>query len=150
MSTTSILFVCLGNICRSPMAEFIMKNIVANDGKSPDFIISSAATSDEEQGNGIHYGTRKVLTDKGIPFTQDFARKITKEDYCKYDYIIGMDQSNIRDMLAFFGGDPQNKIRLLLSFTEDNRSVADPWYTGNFEKTYNDILLGCRALYQSI
>ena len=150
MSTTNILFVCLGNICRSPMAEFIMKNIVANDGKSPDFIISSAATSDEEQGNGIHYGTRKVLTDKGIPFTQDFARKITKEDYCKYDYIIGMDQSNIRDMLAFFGGDPQNKIRLLLSFTEDNRSVADPWYTGNFEKTYNDILLGCRALYQSI
>ena len=150
MSTTSILFVCLGNICRSPMAEFIMKNIVANDGKSPDFIISSAATSDEEQGNGIHYGTRKVLTDKGIPFTQDFARKITKEDYCKYDYIIGMDQSNIRDMLAFFGGDPQNKIRLLLSFTEDNRSVADPWYTGNFEKTYNDILPGCRALYQSI
>lgn len=150
MSTTSILFVCLGNICRSPMAEFIMKNIVANDGKSPDFIISSAATSDEEQGNGIHYGTRKVLTDKGIPFTQHFARKITKEDYCKYDYIIGMDQSNIRDMLAFFGGDPQNKIRLLLSFTEDNRSVADPWYTGNFEKTYNDILLGCRALYQSI
>ena len=150
MSTTSILFVCLGNICRSPMAEFIMKNIVANDGKSPDFIISSAATSDEEQGNGIHYGTRKVLTDKGIPFTQDFARKITKEDYCIYDYIIGMDQSNIRDMLAFFGGDPQNKIRLLLSFTEDNRSVADPWYTGNFEKTYNDILLGCRALYQSI
>ena len=150
MSTTSILFVCLGNICRSPMAEFIMKNIVANDGKSPDFIISSAATSDEEQGNGIHYGTRKVLTGKGIPFTQDFARKITKEDYCKYDYIIGMDQSNIRDMLAFFGGDPQNKIRLLLSFTEDNRSVADPWYTGNFEKTYNDILLGCRALYQSI
>ena len=127
-----------------------MKNIVANDGKSPDFIISSAATSDEEQGNGIHYGTRKVLTDKGIPFTQDFARKITKEDYCKYDYIIGMDQSNIRDMLAFFGGDPQNKIRLLLSFTEDNRSVADPWYTGNFEKTYNDISLGCRALYQSI
>ena len=150
MSTTSILFVCLGNICRSPMAEFIMKNIVANDGKSADFIISSAATSDEEQGNGIHYGTRKVLTDKGIPFTQHFARKITKEDYCKYDYIIGMDQSNIRDMLAFFGGDPQNKIRLLLSFTEDNRSVADPWYTGNFEKTYNDILLGCRALYQSI
>ena len=150
MSTTSILFVCLGNICRSPMAEFIMKNIVANDGKSADFIISSAATSDEEQGNGIHYGTRKVLTDKGIPFTQHFARKITKEDYCKYDYIIGMDQSNIRDMLAFFGGDPQNKIRLLLSFTEDNRSVADPWYTGNFEKTYNDISLGCRALYQSI
>lgn len=150
MSTTSILFVCLGNICRSPMAEFIMKNIVANDGKSVDFIISSAATSDEEQGNGIHYGTRKVLTDKGIPFTQHFARKITKEDYCKYDYIIGMDQSNIRDMLAFFGGDPQNKIRLLLSFTEDNRSVADPWYTGNFEKTYNDISLGCRALYQSI
>ena len=150
MSTTSILFVCLGNICRSPMAEFIMKHIVANDGKSADFIISSAATSDEEQGNGIHYGTRRVLTEKGIPFTQHFARKIVKDDYSKYDYIIGMDQSNIRDMLAFFGGDPQNKIRLLLSFAKDDRSVADPWYTGNFEKTYNDILRGCKALYESL
>lgn len=150
MSKISILFVCLGNICRSPMAEFVMKHIAAENGASDNFLISSAATSDEEQGNGIHYGTRRVLTDKGIPFAQHFARKITKEDYNKYDYIIGMDQSNIRDMLRLFGGDPQNKIRLLLSFTGDNRSVADPWYTGNFEKTYNDILKGCKALYESL
>lgn len=146
MKKINILFVCLGNICRSPMAEFIMKHIVSENGMSDNFFISSAATSDEEQGNGMHYGTRRVLTDKGIPFTQHFAVKITKEDYNKYDYIIGMDQSNIRDMLLFFGGDPKNKISLLLSFAGENRSVADPWYTGNFEKTYNDIFLGCKEL----
>ena len=150
MSKTSILFVCLGNICRSPMAEFVMKHIVAENGVSDSFYISSAATSGEEEGNGIHYGTRKVLTDKGIPFTQHRAKKITKKDYYKYDYIIGMDQSNIRDMLEFFGGDPENKIALLLSFAGEDRSVPDPWYTGNFEKTYNDVSLGCRALYQTI
>lgn len=149
MSKTSILFVCLGNICRSPMAEFVMKHIVAENGVSDSFYISSAATSGEEEGSGIHYGTRKVLTDKGIPFTQHYARKLTKEDYYKYDYIIGMDRNNIRDMLAFFGGDPENKISLLLSCAGKDQSVADPWYTGNFEKTYNDILLGCRALYKS-
>lgn len=150
MQKTSILFVCLGNICRSPMAEFIMKHIVTENGLSDSFIISSAATSAEEQGNGMHYGTRRVLTDKGIPFTQHYARHLTEKDYDKYDYIIGMDRNNIRDMTAFFGGDPKNKISLLLSFAGENRSVADPWYTGDFEKTYNDILLGCKALYQSI
>lgn len=150
MQKTSILFVCLGNICRSPMAEFIMKHIVTENGLSDSFIISSAATSAEEQGNGMHYGTRRVLTDKGIPFTQHYARRLTENDYDKYDYIIGMDRNNIRDMTAFFGGDPKNKISLLLSFAGENRSVADPWYTGDFEKTYDDILLGCKALYQSI
>lgn len=150
MSKTSILFVCLGNICRSPMAEFVMKDIVSKMGLSNNFLISSAATSAEEQGNGMHYGTRRVLTDKGIPFTQHYARKLTKEDYDKYDYIIGMDRNNIRDMTSFFGGDPQNKISLLLSFTGVDRSVADPWYTGDFEKTYDDILSGCKALYKSI
>ncbi len=150
MQKTSILFVCLGNICRSPMAEFIMKHIVTENGLSDSFIISSASTSAEEQGNGMHYGTRRVLTDKGIPFTQHYARRLTEKDYDKYDYIIGMDRNNIRDMTAFFGGDPKNKISLLLSFAGENRSVADPWYTGDFEKTYDDILLGCKALYQSI
>lgn len=150
MSKTSILFVCLGNICRSPMAEFVMKDIVSKMGVSDNFLISSAATSAEEQGNGMHYGTRRVLTDKGIPFTRHYARKLTKEDYCKYDYIIGMDRNNIRDMTAFFGGDTDNKISLLLSFTGVDRSVADPWYTGDFEKTYDDILSGCKALYKSI
>ena len=150
MQKISILFVCLGNICRSPMAEFIMKHIVTENGAADRFFISSAATSDEEQGNGMHYGTRRVLIDRAIPFTQHYARKITKEDYNNYDYIVGMDKSNIRDMLKFFGCDPENKIALLLSFAGEDRSVADPWYTGNFEKTYNDVSLGCRALYQSI
>ena len=126
-----------------------MKNIVSQNGLSDKFIISSAATSAEEQGNGMHYGTRRVLTEKGIPFTSHYARKLNKEDYENYDYIIGMDRNNIRDMTAFFGGDPQNKISLLLSFAGLDRSVADPWYTGDFEKTYDDILLGCRALYES-
>ena len=98
----------------------------------------------------MHYGTRRVLTDKGIPFTEHYARKLSKDDYDKYDYIIGMDQNNIRDMLLFFGGDPKNKISLLLSFAGENRSVADPWYTGNFEKTYNDIFLGCKELCKII
>lgn len=150
MKKINILFVCLGNICRSPMAEFIMKYLVSEDGISDNYFISSAATSDEEQGNGMHYGTRRVLTDKGIPFTEHYARKLSKDDYDKYDYIIGMDQNNIRDMLLFFGGDPKNKISLLLSFAGENRSVADPWYTGNFEKTYNDIFLGCKELCKII
>lgn len=150
MKKINILFVCLGNICRSPMAEFIMKYLVSEDGISNNYFISSAATSDEEQGNGMHYGTRRVLTDKGIPFTEHYARKLSKDDYDKYDYIIGMDQNNIRDMLLFFGGDPKNKISLLLSFAGENRSVADPWYTGNFEKTYNDIFLGCKELRKII
>lgn len=150
MKKINILFVCLGNICRSPMAEFIMKYLVSEDGISDNYFISSAATSDEEQGNGMHYGTRRVLTDKGIPFTEHYARKLSKDDYDKYDYIIGMDQNNIRDMLLFFGGDPKNKISLLLSFAGENRSVADPWYTGNFEKTYNDIFIGCKELRKSI
>ena len=150
MKKINILFVCLGNICRSPMAEFIMKYLVSEDGISDNYYISSAATSDEEQGNGMHYGTRRVLTDKGKPFTEHYARKLSKDDYDKYDYIIGMDQNNIRDMLLFFGGDPKNKISLLLSFAGENRSVADPWYTGNFEKTYNDIFLGCKELCKII
>ena len=150
MKKINILFVCLGNICRSPMAEFIMKYLVSEDGISDNYFISSAATSDEEQGNGMHYGTRRVLTDKGIPFTEHYARKLSKDDYDKYDYIIGMDQNNIRDMLLFFGGDPKNKISLLLSFAGENRSVADPWYTGNFEKTYNDIFIGCKELRKII
>ena len=150
MKAKGILFVCLGNICRSPMAEFVMKKIISDRGLSEKFIISSAATSAEEQGNGIHYGTKRVLKEKEIPFTQHYARKITRADYESYDYIIGMDKNNIRDMTAFFGGDPDKKIHLLLSFAGVDRDVADPWYTGDFGKTYDDILIGCKALYESL
>ena len=132
------------------MAEFVMKKIISDRGLSEKFIISSAATSAEEQGNGIHYGTKRVLKEKEIPFTQHYARKITRADYESYDYIIGMDKNNIRDMTAFFGGDPDKKIHLLLSFAGVDRDVADPWYTGDFGKTYDDILIGCKALYESL
>lgn len=132
------------------MAEFVMKKIISDRGLSEKFIISSAATSAEEQGNGIHYGTKRVLKEKEIPFTQHYARKITRADYESYDYIIGMDKNNIRDMTAFFGGDPDKKIHLLLSFAGVDRDVADPWYTRDFGKTYDDILIGCKALYESL
>lgn len=124
------------------MAEFVMKDIVEKRGASDRFLIDSAATSAEEQGNPMHYGTRKKLTEKRIPFNNRYARKILKSDYGKYDYIICMDRNNIRDLNAFFGGDRDGKISLLLT----DRSVADPWYTGDFDKTYDDILHGCTAL----
>ena len=146
MEKISILFVCLGNICRSPMAEFVMKNIVAQKNLSNIFEIASAATSREEEGNPIHYGTRRKLSEKGVPFENHYATVIKRSDYEKYDYIIGMDHSNIRNLISFFGGDRDEKIKLLLSFTDDERSVADPWYTGDFDKTYDDILTGCTAL----
>lgn len=150
MEKISVLFVCLGNICRSPMAEFVMKKIVSDRNMSERFFIASAATSREEEGNQMHYGTRRKLSEKGVPFEQHFATVIKRSDYEKYDYIIGMDSSNIRNMLSFFGGDREGKIKLLLSFTDDERSVADPWYTGDFDKTYDDIILGCTALADSI
>lgn len=124
------------------MAEFVMKDLAAKRGASDRFLIDSAATSAEEEGNPMHYGTRKKLTEKGIPFETHYARKILKSDYEKYDYIICMDRNNIRDLNAFFGGDRDGKISLLLT----DRSVADPWYTGDFDKTYDDILHGCTSL----
>lgn len=124
------------------MAEFVMKDIVAKRGAADRFLIDSAATSAEEQGNPMHYGTRKKLTENGIPFNNRYARKIIKSDYEKYDYIICMDRNNVRNLNVFFGGDKDGKISLLLI----DRSVADPWYTGDFDKTYDDILLGCTAL----
>ncbi len=141
-----IMFVCHGNICRSPMAEFVMKNIVKQRNAEDKISVFSAATSNEEIGNGIHYGTRKKLREEGIPFTEHFAVRITKGDYDKYDYIIGMDDNNIRNMLRIFGGDSDNKISLLLSHAGLGRSVADPWYTGDFDKTYSDVKFGCEAL----
>ena len=145
----NILFVCLGNICRSPMAEFVMKDIVEKDGRADGFYIASAATSYEEVGNPVHRGTRCKLAQYGISTAGKYAVRLEKSDYGKYDYIIGMDDYNIRAILRITGGDPDKKVHKLLDFA-DGGNIADPWYTGNFDETYDDIIKGCTALYERI
>ena len=140
-----ILFVCHGNICRSTMAEFVMKDLVSKAGIT-DVEIASAGTSSEELGNPVHYGTRKKLAQHGISCDGKFARQMTKRDYDDYDLLIGMDNANIRNMNRICGGDPQGKIRRLLDYTNRPGEVADPWYTGDFEETWRDVLEGCQAV----
>jgi protein-tyrosine phosphatase len=144
-----ILFVCHGNICRSPMAEFVMKHLVEQDGREAEFIIESAATSTEELGNDIHPGTRAKLDEEGIAYKRRGARQIIPEDYNEYDLLIGMDEENIRNMKRCFCGDSAHKVFKLLSFCGKTRDVADPWFTGNFDETYRDVLAGCTALLLS-
>lgn len=141
-----ILFICHGNICRSPMAEFVMKDLVQKVGLEKDFYIESAATSLEEIGNDIHRGTRGILLQKGIPFERRAARRITQADYQKFDLLVGMDEENLYYMNRAWNNDPEGKIRLLLEFAGKNREVADPWYTGNFDQTYADVLEGCQGI----
>ena len=141
-----ILFLCHGNICRSPMAEFLLKSMVQEKGISDQFYIASAATSTEEIGNPVHYGTRKKLSEFGISCNGKYAVQMTRADYDRYDYLIGMDQWNIRNMQRIAGKDEKGKIRRLLDFTDHPRDIADPWYTGNFDITYEDIREGCEAL----
>lgn len=141
-----ILFVCHGNICRSPMAEMVMKDLVRKAGLEKDFYIDSAATSTEELGNGMHRGTVTKLRQTGTPFTDHRARQITFDDYNKYDLIVGMDNENLYYMNRRWNNDPDNKVHLLLEFCGKKREVADPWYTGNFDETYNDVMEGCTAL----
>lgn len=145
-----VLFVCHGNICRSPMAEFVMKDLVNKAGLEQEFLIASAATSTEEIGNDIHYGTRRKLARVGVPVRPRRAVQLTRADYGKYDYLIGMDSANIRNMNRIMGGDPEGKIYKLLSFAGKTSDIADPWYTGNFDETYDDILLGCIALLKYV
>lgn len=145
-----ILFVCHGNICRSPMAEFILKDMVTKQGKSKEFYIASAATSTEEIGNPVHYGTREKLREHGISTAGKYAVQITKEDYEKYDYIIGMEQRNLANIVRIIGPDRMGKVSRLLDFTEYPRDIADPWYTGNFEQTYQDVYEGCSGFLKSI
>lgn len=141
-----ILFICLGNICRSPMAEFLLKDMVKKRGIADNFYIASAATSSYEIGNSVHHGTRTKLAEYGISVSGKTAVQLTKADYDKYDYLIGMDSGNIRDILRIIGSDPQRKVYKLLQFAGSDRNIADPWYTGNFDATYDDIYEGCNAL----
>ena len=143
-----ILFVCHGNICRSPMAEYIMRDLLKKRGVV-GVIVSSAATSTEELGNPVHRGTRAVLTRLGIDCSDKRARQITRSDYEEYDLIIGMDSANIRNMVRYWS-DPQHKIHKLLDFTERRGDVADPWYTGDFKRTYFDVKEGCEGILEAI
>lgn len=144
-----ILFVCLGNICRSPMAEFVFKDYVKRKGTAEQFYIASAATSTEEIGNPPHYGTRSLLHSLGISVEGKTAVQLTKKDYEKYDYIIGMEQANIRNICRIVGKHGEDKkIYKLLDFAKNPRDIADPWYTGKFEKTYSDIMEGLEGFYK--
>ena len=163
-----ILFVCHGNICRSPMAEYVMKFLVSQKGLEEKFYIDSAATSTEEIGNPVHYGTRNKLNSVNIPVGNHRARQITKKDLEEFDYLIGMDSANIRNMKRFYGFDGfsfgsygteknpsakkelENKICKLLEFADSTDDIADPWYTGNFDLTYNDVLKGCKSLLNKL
>ena len=145
-----ILMICHGNICRSTMAEFVMKDLVAKAGLEDKFYIESAATSREEIGNDTHYGTKQKLTEMGVPFARRAARQMTKEDYKEFDYIIGMDDANIRNINRIAGGDPEGKVYRLLDFAGKSDSIADPWYTGNFDETWDDVLEGCQALLEQL
>lgn len=145
-----ILFVCYGNICRSPMAEFIMKDLVKLNHLSDSFHIASAATSREEIGNPVYPQARRKLQEYGISCAGKQAVQLTREDYRKYDYLIGMETRNIRDMHRILGGDPDQKVCRLLDFALHPHDIADPWYSGDFTTTYEDIKEGCEALLRVI
>lgn len=143
-----VMFVCLGNICRSPMAEFVLRDMVDKKGIADKFLIRSSATSTEEVGNDIHYGTRQKLTEKGIPFVPRRAVQFTRGDYENYDYILVMEEKNIRGLRRIIGEDKLGKIHRLLDYTSRGGDIADPWYTGNFEDTYRDVVDGCAAFLE--
>ena len=145
-----ILFICHGNICRSPMAEFVFKDIVKKAGISDKFYVSSAATSYEEIGNPVHRGTAKILDRLGISYSGKRAIHLDKSDYEKYDYLVCMDSANVRNTLRVVGNDTEKKVHKLLEFVDSYEDVADPWYTGDFEKTYEDVFSGCKGLLRHI
>ncbi|MGM9524510.1 MAG: low molecular weight protein-tyrosine-phosphatase [Faecousia sp.] len=147
---TKILFVCLGNICRSPMAEFLMKALVAEKGLAAQFEIASAATSSDEIGNPVYPPVAALLRERGISCKGKTSRQLCRADYAHYDYIIGMEESNRRSMLRLFGGDPEGKLSLLMDYTDHPRDVADPWYTRDFRAAEQDIESGCRALLNTL
>ena len=142
----NVLFVCHGNICRSPMAEFVMKELVKQAGREREFCIASAATSTEELGNPVYPPARRKLAEHGIRCDGHHARQLTSRDYADYDLLIGMDHANLCNMQRICGGDPAGKLHLLLDYTARPGAVADPWYTGDFEVTWRDVLAGCQGL----
>ena len=147
---TTILFVGHGNICRSPMAEFVMKDLVQKAGLDGQLAIASAATSTEEIGNPVYPPARRKLAEHGIRCDGKRARQLRRDDYTRYDLLIGMDRANVRNMERICGGDPEGKLHLLLEYTARPGEVADPWYTGDFQATWEDVEAGCTGLLQSL
>ena len=147
---TKILFVCHGNICRSTMAEQVMKYMVARRGLEGEFFIDSAATSTEEIGNPIYPPAARKLRSVGIPVGSHRSRQLRKADYDQFDLLLCADSANIRNSLRLLGSDPQGKLRRLLEYTDRPRDIADPWYTGNFDETYEDVCQGCEALLTAL
>ena len=145
-----VLFVCHGNICRSPMAEFVFKDMVNKKGLSGCFKIASVATSREELGNSVHPGTRNILNRLNISCAGKKAVQMTLRDYEMYDYILAMDKFNIRNIYGITGGDPKHKIKRLLDYSKSPRDISDPWYTDNFDLTYSDIVEGCNAFLDNL
>ena len=147
-----VLFVCLGNICRSPMAQIVFEDMVNKLGLENNFEIDSAGTEgyNEMCHAGIHRGTKEVLRKNGISFDEHHSRKICKKDYEYYDYIIAMDSENITDIEYIVGKDKDNKIKRLLDYTNNPRNIKDPWYTGNFDETFEDVVEGCKAFLESL
>ncbi|MBQ9873699.1 MAG: low molecular weight phosphotyrosine protein phosphatase [Thermoguttaceae bacterium] len=145
-----ILFVCYGNICRSTMAEFVMKDKVAAAGLEREILVESAGTSDEEIGNPVYPGTRKVLAKRGIDCSGKYARQMTRADYANHDLLIGMERMNLAAMRRICGGDPEGKIRRLLDYTDSPGEIDDPWYHNDFERTYREVSAGCDALLDAL
>lgn len=147
---TGIMFICHGNICRSPMAEFVMKDLVKKAGLEDEFVIASSAVSAEELGNHVYPPAKKVLEEHGISVGDKHAELLTRRDYDLYDLLIAMDTSNLRNIDRIIRSDPEGKVHLLMSYAGKSASVADPWYTGDFETAYNDISEGCEGLLRSL
>ena len=147
---TKILFVCHGNICRSTMAQYVMQDLVEKNGLAESFFIDSAATSTEEIGNPVDPRTRRKLQEERIHCGNHRARQMTRADYEEFDYLIGMDRNNLHNMMRMLKDDPLGKVSLLLDWTEKPRDIADPWYSGNFDLTYEDVTEGCEALFKKL